>query len=62
MPAEFVTSGNSSEKAAGIVFGIVLPSLLLAMAFYLVIKHLTLVVSLAAHPLGLETAMGAADV
>jgi hypothetical protein len=40
-----LAADDGGAVAAGVVFGILLPTALLALAFYLVIKHLTLVVS-----------------
>jgi hypothetical protein len=44
--AQHVVGASSGQVAAGVVFGILLPTALVAMSFWLVIKHLTLVVSL----------------
>lgn len=42
--AEFARSSDPAERAAGIMFGILIPAALLAFAFYLVLRHLALVV------------------
>ncbi len=44
--AELLHGDTAAERAWGVVFGILLPTALLALAVFLVLKHLTLVVSL----------------
>lgn len=43
----FVVGDSSAEVAVGVMFGIVLPMALVALSLFVVIKHLTLVVSTA---------------
>ena len=43
--AELLHGDTAAERAWGVVFGILLPTALLALAVFLVLKHLTLVVS-----------------
>jgi hypothetical protein len=43
--AEFVVGDTTGQVVAGVFFGILLPVALVCMSFYLVVKHLTMVVS-----------------